>query len=110
ELDLRRVIERVLILRFQSFRWTELKQLHAFERPAVRSSNGRQLVHSLGQCDVNGLLAGIAPVQQELQSKRGLPCTRVAFDQVHPIWCETADQKFIETRDSRGDGRRKDVG
>src|SRR5262245_51132827 len=103
------MIERVLVFRFQSLRWTELKQLHAVQRPAVRSSDGVQLADRLRERDVNGLLASIASVQQELQCKRRLPGAGATFDQVHSVGCEAADQKFVETRDSGGDGRREHV-
>jgi hypothetical protein len=62
----------------------------------VGVGDGVQLDAGFRQRHVQARLAMAHPVEQELERERRLPRARIAFDEVHPVPDETADEKLIE--------------
>ena len=108
QLDLRRVEDRVLLIRLEAgLAGHQLVDVDALQRPAVRGRHRPQLLLGLRQGDVEDPLSASRALLQELQGEGGLPRARQAFDEIQAPGRETPAQDRVQALDSgTGQGRR----
>src|SRR5712691_164150 len=104
QLDFRRVIERVLVLKSRAFGRRELRDLDPLEGPAVRIGDGPQFDLRLRERDVEAGFTAFPALDQKLHRERRLAGAWIAFDEVYPVGREAAAEQLIESFDAGRDG------
>src|SRR4029079_17628896 len=88
-----------LVLVEQAFRWNQLEDIYAVERPAVRLRAGPQLIVGLGQRDIQRAFARGRTSDEELRGNGRLPSSGTAFEQEEPASGEAAHGDIVESLD-----------
>src|SRR4029079_14135901 len=102
QLGLHRMKQRELLIGADAgFRWHQLEDVHLIQGPAVASGDEAELRLAFGQGDIETLFAPLDPVQEKVESKRGLAGARPPLHQIQTVGIEAATENIVEAGKSR---------